>query len=231
MKAFAAAICLLPVCSFSQERINDKPPSIIPLVAIPQLTGWVKNDIGQWKMGENSLPNANHERARVMPPCEVVLKMELYDVKYGGKLFYCFAKYTKPRFFKYGVWHTEYVADYWLFDGSTADTLIGHDTSVNYICFRTIARSMVEEKRPLSLSDLSDAIAEKKDDNIIGAKFCIKVRLDRKKNKVQFLPGSYDPETGVSDFEDCSVDDNDQLNLAYYELPEGVYAHFTSKIK
>jgi YHS domain-containing protein len=192
----------------------------------------MKNDVGQWKMGDNSLPNADHDRAMLIPSCEMILKMALYSVRYSGKAFYCFAKYTKHRFNKNAIWHIEYVANYWLFDPSPRDTLVNQDGSVYTICFNTIHQNMVSKNRPLVLADLSDDIIVSKDlDNSVLGKFCIQYRPDHKHEKMQFLAGSYNSEIDNFEFSDCAVTNNGQLSDAYYEIPEHTYESFVDKIK
>lgn len=231
MKRTLLLICLLPQFIFAQERKNDDPPSIKQLAIITTMVGWTKNDLGKWSSSTNSLPKYMHNY--FFPTCEQILRVELTEINYKGSKMLCVAKFMKSKYTRLYKINIEYPVDYWLFDLSQTDTVIGNVKSVQAIIFNTINSGFFSSHRIATWQDISNDIVTHFGDNLgLGGKFCIQTREDTKNSKFQFLIGNYNSEINDFSFNHCSVPgENNEMENGYYEVPTNIFIAFVKKLQ
>lgn len=222
---------LFPVLIQGQERQNDQLPIVNLVAEISEMTGWTKNDIGEWHSGRNSLPNIQHEAAVLNGSCEGLLKISLFRVSQDQQNFYCFAKFSRHFYRKWGKLNTEFVCNYWLFKAQRPDTSVSDDGRVISICYKTIGQDIIIKSVPITQTYISEHIMMGKDkDNSVMGNFCVQSRSNNK-GKTQFLAGSYNSEINTYSLTDCLMSDNDQLTHAYYEVNESTFHHLFDQIR
>ena len=222
---------LTPSLLLAQERKDDPPPHIKNLASISSLTGWTKNDLGKWSGSPNALPRYAHDY--YFPTCEHILKIDLAEVQYKEKTMLCVAKFLESKYIKYGKLHIEYPVDYWLFDLSGTDTIIGQVMTVQSITYRTIAAGFFSGFAIPTWRDISnDMIVHFENPIGLEGDFCIQSREDKRTNRTQFLVGSYNHTIQQFDFNYCTMPgDNNELENGYYELPAAIFSAFIKKLQ
>jgi hypothetical protein len=195
------------------------------------MVGWTKNDLGKWSSGINSLPRYNHNY--FFPTCEQILKIDLAEVHYKGKRMFCVAKFMKSKYVRFNKINVEYPVDYWLFDLSRTDTIIGEVESVQATTYSTIESGFFSGHNISTWKDISNDIIVHFENGLgLVGYFCIQSREDKKNSKFQFLVGSYDNEIKQFNFNDCTVPgENNEMGNGYYEVPASVFVSFMNKIQ
>lgn len=223
-------LLLTPSLLFAQERKDDPPPHIKNLASLPALIGWTKNDLGKWSSAPNALPRYVHDY--YFPICEHILKIDLAEVQYKDKTMLCLAKFLESKYVKYGKIHIEYPIDYWIFDLSSTDTIIGQIPSVQAVTYHTIASGFFSGIAVATWRDISNDIIVHFESPIgLEGDLCIQSREDKKNNKIQLLVGSYNRDIHHFDFNYCTMPgDDNELENGYYELPTNTFSAFIKKI-
>lgn len=224
-------LLLCPLLVSAQDRQDDEQPQIKQLATLTTMVGWTKNDLGKWSSAINSLPKYNHDY--FFPICEQILKIDLAEVNYKGKKMYCVAKFMKSKYVRFNNIKVEYPVDYWLFDLSRKDTIIGDVESVRATTFNTIESGFFSGPNIATWRDISNDIVVHFENGLgLDGFFCIQSREDKKNSKFQFLFGSYNAEIQLFHFNNCTVPgDNNEMRNGYYEVPSSVFLAFVNKIK
>jgi hypothetical protein len=109
---------------FSQSRKDEEMPKIISSIkSINNLNGWSKNDIGKWEEFNASFGTIKNKNQ--------VLRIDLAEINYEGKLYLCVAGFTKSFYIKSNTKYIEYCAFFWLLDSAKKQDLIDVDTTVH----------------------------------------------------------------------------------------------------
>ncbi|HWK06233.1 MAG TPA: hypothetical protein VNS58_21480 [Puia sp.] len=127
----------------------------------------------------------------------------------------------------------EYPVDYWLFDLSRTDTVIGKVESVQASTYRTIESGFFSGSNMATWAKISNDIVVHFENGLgLGGYFCIQSREDKKNSKFQFLVGSYNSEIQQFSFNDCTTPgENNEMENGYYEVPTNIFLSFVNKMK
>ncbi|MDR3714769.1 MAG: hypothetical protein P4L51_18290 [Puia sp.] len=225
------ALLLSPLFLSAQERKDDHPPQIKQLASIASMVGWTKNDLGKWSSNTNALPRYIHDYFFSL--CEQILKIDLAEIQYKDKKMLCVAKFMQHKYVRFGKIHIEYPVNYWLFDFSGTDTLIGEIPTVQAITYRTFESGFFSGVTVPTWREVSNDIIVHSENGLgLEGDFCIQIRENKKDNKIQFLIGSYNHTIHQFDFNDCTMPgDNNEMANGYYEVPSAIFLAFLKKIQ
>jgi len=231
MKRIVLYICLCPLFIAAQVRKDDEQPHIKQLASLTTMIGWTKNDLGKWSSAINSLPKYGHDS--FFPTCEQILRIDLAEVNYKGKKMLCIAKFMKNKYLRFNKLNVEYPVDYWLFDLTQTDTVIGEIGSVQATTYNTIESGFFSGPGMATWRDISNDIIVHFENGLgLPGYFCIQTREDKKNSKFQFLIGSFNNEIKQFTFSNCSVPgENNEMENGYYEVPAGTFLSFLNKIR
>lgn len=225
------ACCLLPLLLTAQERKDEERPHVRQLATMATMLGWTKNDLGKWSSSVNSLPRYVHDY--YFPVCEQIVKIDLTEVTYKGKKMFCVAKFLKSKYVRANRIMVEYPVDYWLFDLSRRDTVIGETATVQAATYNTMECGFFSGTLMATWKDIADDIIVHFENGLgLPGYFCIQSREDKKNNKWQFLMGSYNSQISEFTFNNCTAPgENNEMENGYYEVPTAAFAEFIGKIK